>query len=317
MGGRGLLGDLSRGTTAPVSRARLPPPPALVARAPAKLNLGLWILRRRRDGFHDLVTLLVAIDLHDRLIVQPRSRGFRLTTDTPGVPTGESNLVIRAARALARETGVTRGAAFELQKRIPFGAGLGGGSSDAAAALVLLNRMWGTGLSERQLARLGGTIGSDVPFFFRGGLQLGRGRGTRLQSLVARETLEFVVVHGRQPIDTGWAYSRYERELTGSRPPPNILALAEVGSVTGADLAHLDNNLEAGLVPDVPDILERKRLLTSFGARTALLTGSGASVFGIFATRELARRAHTRAIRRGWNADLCRSVSSGVAVEGG
>ncbi|MDZ4803894.1 MAG: 4-(cytidine 5'-diphospho)-2-C-methyl-D-erythritol kinase [Candidatus Eisenbacteria bacterium] len=300
-----------------MSRARLPAQGALVARAPAKLNLGLWITRRRRDGYHDLVTLFQAIDLYDRLMVRPRKHGLRLTADARELATDQTNLIIRAALALAAETGVTAGAEFELQKRIPWGAGLGGGSSDAAAALVLLDRLWGTGLSHRQLARIGAGIGSDVPFFLQGGLQLGRGRGTRLRPLITRTRFEFVVVHGRQRIDTGWAYSRYERELTGSKPPPNILALAEGGSLSRTDLAHLENNLEAGLVPDVPDITERKRLLTSLGARVALLTGSGASVFGIFATREMARRARNRVIRRGWSADLCRSVSSGVVVEGG
>jgi len=300
-----------------VSRTAVPAPGGLLAIAPAKLNLGLWITRRRPDGYHDLVTLFQAIDLHDRLRVRPRHRGFRLTTDVAGLPTGDSNLIIRAAHALAADTGIPAGAEFELEKRIPWGAGLGGGSSDAAAALVLLNRLWGAGLSPGRLARIAGGIGSDVPFFLSGGLQLGRGRGTRLTPLVAHDRLEFVLVHGRRPIDTGWAYSRYEKELTRSSPPPSILALAEGGSLSRTVLEHLDNDLEAGLLPDVPDISERKDLLTSLGASVSLLTGSGASVFGIFANRGLARRAHHRVTRRGWSADLCRSVSSGVVVEGG
>lgn len=298
-------------------RLPAPIPGWLSALAPAKLNLGLWIRRRRPDGFHDLLTLFQAVDLHDRLSVRPRRAGFRLTTDAAGLPTDDTNLVLQAARALAVDTGITAGAEFELEKRIPWGAGLGGGSSDAAAALILLDRMWGTDLKRPQLARIGAAIGSDVPFFLSGGLQLGRGRGTRLTPLRTHERFEFVLVHGRRPIDTGWAYSRYEKELTRSWPPPSILALAEGGSLSRTVLAHLDNNLEAGLLPDVPDISERKLLLTSLGATVALLTGSGASVFGIFATRELARRAHQRVIRLGWSADLCRSVSSGVVVEGG
>jgi 4-diphosphocytidyl-2-C-methyl-D-erythritol kinase len=293
------------------------PGEGLVARAPAKLNLGLWIVRKRPDGYHDLVTIFVAVDLYDRLAVRPRPSGFTLVADDRRLPTDGRNLVIRAARALASATGVTRGAAFRLEKRIPAGAGMGGGSSDAAAALVLLDRLWGTRLSRARLARIAATVGSDVPFFLQGGLQLGRGRGTRLTPLTPQEPLEFVVIHGREPIDTGWAYSRYERELTASTPPPSILALAGDARLPRSALTHLDNHLEAGLVTDVPDIAERKSLLASLGARVALLTGSGSSVYGLFATRELARRARLRVVRAGWQADLCRSVSSGVVVEGG
>jgi 4-diphosphocytidyl-2-C-methyl-D-erythritol kinase len=289
----------------------------LVARAPAKLNLGLWIVRKRRDGFHDLVTLFCAIDLYDRLAVRLAPARVTLSTNDRRLPTDERNLVVKAARALAEAADVGLGAEFRLEKRIPAGAGLGGGSSDAAAALVLLDRLWDTRLSPARLARIAAGIGSDVPFFLAGGLQLGRGRGTQLTPLKPRKVLEFVVVHGRRPLDTGWAYSRYEKQLTASVPPPSILALAEGGTMPQSVLTHLDNHLEAGLVPDVPDIAERKRLLTSLGARVALLTGSGASVFGLFANREQARRARLRVIRQGWAADLCRSVSCGVVVEGG
>jgi len=294
-----------------------PPGEVLVARAPAKLNLGLWIVRKRADGYHDLVTLFTAVDLYDRLHVRLKPSRITLTTNERRLPTDERNLVVKAARALAEAADVSLGAEFRLEKRIPTGAGMGGGSSDAAAALLLLDRLWDTRLSRARLLRLAADLGSDVPFFLKGGLQLGRGRGTRLTPLKPQAGLEFVVVHGREPIDTGWAYSRYERELTASTPPPSILALAGGGRLSRTALMHLDNHLEAGLVPDVPDIAERKRLLTSLGARVALLTGSGASVYGLFATRELAHRAHLRVARAGWTADLCRSVSSGVVVEGG
>lgn len=291
-------------------------PRSLTAMAPAKLNLGLWILRRRSDGYHDLLTILQAIDLYDRLTVEPRPSGLSLACNWSRIPTDDSNLVLRAARLLRQDTGVRRGAAFRLRKRIPEGAGLGGGSSDAAAALLLLDRLWGTGLSRRRLAGLAGRIGSDVPFFLEGGTALARGRGTRLSPLQLRGTLHFVLVHGRRPISTKWAYSRYERELTGSAPPPSITALARGDLLTGASLRHLDNHLEAGLRLDHPDIGERTAALRSVGARVALLTGSGATVFGLFTDRARARRALGLLGARGWSVESCRSVSDGVVVVG-
>jgi 4-diphosphocytidyl-2-C-methyl-D-erythritol kinase len=291
-------------------------PTRLTALAPAKLNLGLWILRRRPDGFHDVLTVLQAIDLYDRLTVEPRPSGLTLRCDGRRIPTGGTNLVLRAARALQREAGVRRGAAFHLRKRIPVGAGLGGGSSDAAAALVLLDRLWNLGFSPRKLAAIGAEIGSDVPFFLAGGTQVARGRGTRLTPVRLRDTLQFLLVHGRRPIATKWAYSRYQRELTASTPPPSIIALARGDLLSGASLRHLDNHLEAGLRLDRPDIEERRKLLRSLGAGVALLTGSGATVFGIFDDRERARRAPAVLTARGWAVDSCRSVSDGVVVVG-
>jgi 4-diphosphocytidyl-2-C-methyl-D-erythritol kinase len=287
------------------------------ALAPAKLNLGLWIVRRRPDGFHDLVTLFQAIDLYDELAVRPRPRGFRLACDRPGIPTGGENLVIRAARALARAAGVGRGAEFRLTKRIPDGAGLGGGSSDAAAALILLDDLWQLRFGPRRLERVGATVGSDVPFFIRGGLQLGTGRGTRLRPLQGQFDGWFVVVHGPEKIPTKWAYSRFKKELTPLGPPPRIRSLAKGGCWTRAAVKQLDNHLEAGLLLDHPDIGARKRALLAAGAERALLTGSGSSVFGLFATREGARSAWTRLNRAGCAADLCRSVRSGVVMTGG
>jgi 4-diphosphocytidyl-2-C-methyl-D-erythritol kinase len=291
-------------------------PARLTALAPAKLNLGLWIVRRRPDGYHDLVTLLQAIDLYDRLTVEARPSGLSLRCNWTRIPTDDANLVLRAARLLRRATGVRKGAAFRLTKRIPEGAGLGGGSSDAAAALVLLDRLWGTDLPAGHLARLAAEIGSDVPFFLKGGTQLARGRGTRLTPLELRETLHFVLVHGQRPIATNWAYSLYQKQLTASGPPPSIAALARGDLLTGASLRHLDNHLEAGLRLVRPDIEERRERLRSLGARPARLTGSGATVFGMFESRARARRALAALQARGWSVDSCRSVSDGVVVVG-
>lgn len=289
----------------------------LTARAPAKLNLGLWIVRRRADGYHDLFTVFQAIDLYDELAVRPRRRGFRLACDRAGIPTGQTNLVVRAAAALAREAGVDRGAEFLLTKRIPDGAGLGGGSSDAAAALLLLNRLWELRFSSGRIESIGATVGSDVPFFIQGATQLGTGRGTRLKPILNRMCGHFVLLHSPRRISAKWAYSRYKKELTPLGPPPRIRTLAEGGCLTRAAIKHLDNHLEAGLQPDHPDIDARKAALLAAGAEKALLTGSGSTIFGLFGSAGQARSAWGRLQRAGHAADLCQSIRSGVVMTGG
>jgi 4-diphosphocytidyl-2-C-methyl-D-erythritol kinase len=261
------------------------------------------------------VTLFQAIDLEDRLLVTPGGRGFRLTANDPTLPTGDDNLVIRAARLLARESGRRGGAEFRLTKRIPDGAGLGGGSSDAAAALVALDRLWGLGYSRSRLARLGLEIGSDVPFFFLGGAAVGRGRGNRLTPLKGDRVSHFVLLHSPSKISTKWAYSQFKNGLTRFEPPPRIAALEPGDSLSKVPINNLYNMLEPGLMIRHPDIATRKTRLQELGAEVALLTGSGSTVYGVFLRREQASRVARRLSREGFRVDLCRSVSHGVVID--
>lgn len=152
--------------------------PTLVLASPAKLNLFLEVVGKRPDGYHDLESVFLEIDLADTLAARSVEDGhITLACSNAGVPHGDGNLVVRAATLLRRECGIRDGIHFELDKRIPMGGGLGGGSSNAAAALRLANRLWKTGLSDRELAAIGLQVGSDVPFFLQGGVCLCRGRG--------------------------------------------------------------------------------------------------------------------------------------------
>ena len=297
----------------------------LIAQAPAKLNLGLWIRRRRPDGYHDLLTVFQAIDLCDTLEVIPKRRGITLRTDDPRLPTGPKNLVIKAARLLrqdARSPGRRRsvsgplGADFFLRKRIPEGAGLGGGSSDAAAALLSLNRLWGLHLPLSRLGRLALQVGSDVPFFLIGGAAVGRGRGDRLTPLRMGRTLHFVLVHSSRKISTKWAYSQFKKGLTGLRPPPKIAALSSGNTTSGVPIKDLYNALEGGLTTRYPDIVARKQRLLALGARAAHLTGSGSTVYGIFRRRADAGEAARRLKHEGYDVNLCQSVGHGVILRG-
>ncbi len=157
---------------------------SLTIRAPAKINLFLKILGKRRDGYHELLSLFLMVGLYDEIAFEPDPRDLRLFVSDPALTTGDENLVIRAARLLAQRTGLEPKARIRLQKNIPMGAGLGGGSSDAAAALVGLNRLWRTGLSRSDLSHLGLQLGSDVPFFLKGPSALVGGRGERILPVV-------------------------------------------------------------------------------------------------------------------------------------
>ncbi len=190
--------------------------------APAKVNLFLEILRRRSDGYHDLVSLFQTISLCDTLSVHS-GEGLSLSCDSPGIPLDESNLVLRAARRLQQEAGVSSGAAFHLIKRIPDGGGLGGGSSDAAAALMLCNRLWRLGMTRGELARLGAQIGSDVPFFLHGGVCLCEGRGEIITPRPDLLPLPVAVAAPDWKISTIEAYRNLLPEEFQQRSPRELL----------------------------------------------------------------------------------------------
>lgn len=290
------------------------PPARLVALAPAKLNFGLRIVRRRADGYHDILTRFQAVDLFDRLTVEPRARGWRLSCSDPTLTTGPDNLVLRAARALAAETGVGSGAAFHLEKHIPHGAGLGGGSSDAAAALLLLCRLWKVRPPRARLARLARSIGSDVPYFLVGGGAIGRGRGDRLTPLPSGPCRHVVIVHSRHRIAAKWAYLQYRRELTGPRTLHRMSQKMAHGRRSGNILNSLTNDLEPVVVAHYPDLRRNLDQLRVLGAVASAMTGSGSSVYGLFPDRSTAAAAARRLGREGGAITLCRTIPQGVII---
>jgi 4-diphosphocytidyl-2-C-methyl-D-erythritol kinase len=272
--------------------------PTKTVLAPAKTNLFLRVLGRREDGYHDLESLVVPISLADRLDIHAasdphefRTLSFSLEVSgapdiVRGVPVDESNLVLRAAKALADRAGVRGFADINLEKRIPTAAGLGGGSSDAAATLRALNDLWGTGLGEEELLSLAAEIGSDVPAMLRGDPVLVRGRGERVAHQPAPR-LAGVVATFDFGVSTREAYHWWDSDggSTGSSVKPLL------DSLTGPveDLALLlFNDLEDPVIRRHPQIGRVKELLLEGGAAGAVMTGSGPTVFGLFAAgREL------------------------------
>jgi len=258
---------------------------------PAKINLHLRVLGQRRDGFHELSTLFQSIDLFDHLTAVHAPPGtLCLEVDPVGaVGTNDDNLVLRAARALADVSGSEVGASLKLQKKIPVGGGLGGGSADAAAALVLLDRLWGCGLDGSSLHKLAADLGSDVPFFLHGGLVHGGGRGDEVFELDDLEQLAVVVTVPNVRISTAEVFGLMDARLTSNRQEGTVYAFA-ADLRRRLDWQEMTNELEDVVVSCWPKVGEGLRILRSSGPLHASLSGSGAAIFAVFGSAEAARR---------------------------
>ncbi|MBI3321440.1 MAG: 4-(cytidine 5'-diphospho)-2-C-methyl-D-erythritol kinase [Candidatus Omnitrophica bacterium] len=255
-------------------------------RAPAKLNLYLRVLGRRPDGYHEIETLFERIDLADELTFEAHPGEIILTCTDPSLACGEDNLVIQAARALQRLCGTTRGARIHLTKRIPIAAGLGGGSSDAAATLVGLNVLWGLHLERSPLGALAASLGSDVPFFLaEAPFAVGRGRGERCEPVAEAPRLAHVLVVPEERLSTRDVYAGARFDLTAPKPPLTMVLHALRNGSLGELAKGLWNDLEPEAIRRCPVsgiIQSHMRDLGCLGVR---VSGSGASVFGLCADR--------------------------------
>jgi 4-diphosphocytidyl-2-C-methyl-D-erythritol kinase len=258
-------------------------------RAPAKLNLGLEVLRRRPDGYHEIETCFVPLRLFDRLTLDRGTAGggIRLEIEGGDLPTDRTNLVVRAAERACEALGLAPDLALRLEKRIPIAAGLGGGSSDAAATLLGLEALARRPLPSEVRAKLALELGADVPFFLEPRPALGRGVGEQLTALDGVPEMHWVLVAFPFPVSTAWAYSEAARELTLPRDPSSIAALLRPLGL----LSSPRNDLEAVSAKRHPEIREARRALESVGALATGMSGSGPTVFGRFEDERAARRA--------------------------
>ncbi|MBN1503668.1 MAG: 4-(cytidine 5'-diphospho)-2-C-methyl-D-erythritol kinase [Candidatus Eisenbacteria bacterium] len=262
----------------------------------AKLNLYLEVLRRREDGYHDIRSLMLSVDLADTVGICDAPSGISVEADAPGVPSGSENLCWKAADALRRYAGVRRGAEVRLVKRIPAAAGLGGGSSDAASTLVGLNKLWGLGLTEAQLAAVAAGVGSDVPFFLRGGLQLAEARGNRLTPLEGTPAARFVVAVPDLEVSAAWAYGALKMGLTSATRVTRMRLLRTSLDADGVtEILH--NDLERGVEESHPVVRRLKDDLRARGALGCLMSGSGPAVFGVVRD-EVSATSIASAVRR-------------------
>jgi 4-diphosphocytidyl-2-C-methyl-D-erythritol kinase len=260
----------------------------ITLRAPAKINLGLRVLRRRSDGFHDVDTLYVAINWCDRLTFRS-TRGLQMSCDDDNLPTDGRNLCLAAAMALRQHCKVEAGVHIHLEKRIPYGAGLGGGSSDAAATLMGLCKLWGVDPGESVLLSLASELGSDIPFFLGSGPAFGSGRGCDLEIWRGRPAFPFYVsvLAPRLHVSTSDAY----RTVTPAGE--NVTTIREVVSSFNPEkwVQELLNDFETPVFQSYPELERLKRGMYDNGALYALMSGSGAAVFGLFDDESAATRA--------------------------
>lgn len=269
-----------------------------VEKAYAKINLTLAVGEKRPDGYHEVVSVMQRVSLCDTLTAERTDGGISLVCSDPSLPAGEENLAHRAAALFFRETGIVGGAALTLEKRIPSQAGLGGGSSDAASVLLALRKLYAPALSDTELETMAAALGSDVPFFIRGGTQLATGRGEVLSPLPSLTDGWFVIVKPAESFSTPAMYRRLDEPgsvlVRNSRYMQDAVAANNVHAVA----AELHNSFER-VVPKDSSLRTIKDALRAQGALASLLSGSGSAVFGLFDT-ETAARAAVEALRPAW-----------------
>lgn len=285
----------------------------------AKINLSLRVLgRRASDGYHELRTVFQTISLHDELTFAPRADGrVELLCDAPQVPADETNLVCRAAAALRERFDIKRGARVELRKRIPAGGGLGGGSSNAAVALVGLAHLWGVDADARLLEETGARLGADVPFFFTGGTALGTGLGTEIHPLPDAPVAPLLVVNPGTHVSTAEAYKLLSAPaLTKEGGTAKLLISRGEAEIPDSLCGGLANDFERVILGRHPEIARARAALLKAGASCALLCGSGASVFGLFDNAEERDRAGAAlGGNAGWQVFACDTLARRRYVE--
>ncbi len=246
-------------------------------KSPAKVNLRLEILRKREDGYHEIRTVFQKISLYDTICLSLKEEpGIGVSSDDPRLPLGRRNLVYRAAQFVLSRSGYRGGISIHLEKRIPLGAGLGGGSSNAAITLIGLNAILGTKLSKEEMMAMGAQIGADVPFFFMEKGAIAEGIGEKLIEVVL-PALWYVLIYPNFEVSTAWAYQN--SRLT---KPKFRIKIHKFLTTPEKICKILMNDLERVIVDAFPEINLMKQMLSSAGALGTLMTGSGPTVFGVF-----------------------------------
>ena len=282
--------------------------------APAKINLGLAVLGRRADGFHELATVFVKISLADRItLAEASAPGITVKCDDPAVPGDSRNLAYRAAACLQTAPPM-RGARICLRKSIPAAAGLGGGSSDAAATLSGLNTLWNLQMGPAELARRAAAIGADVPFFLLpDAAALAHGRGDELEPVACPAALPLVLVKPALSISTAWAYRQLGAALTDNARATTILARhLEARDVEGLGEACF-NDFEPVMLARFPVLRSIKSALNQPGVCGVSMAGSGPTMYAICRSCEVAQEVANRVRDRGWQVWVCQTWRSGGA----
>lgn len=272
----------------------------ITLKALAKINLGLDVVRRREDGYHEVRMIMQTIHLFDKLDIRKTTdAGISITSNLSYVPTNENNLVYKAGKLLMDEFDIKEGVSVHLQKRIPVAAGMAGGSSDAAAMLYGMNQIFDLGLSRRELMERGVKIGADVPYCLMRGTALAEGIGEKLTSLPPMVKCPVLIAKPAISVSTKFVYENLR--LNEEMVHPDIDQLVE--DIKNKDLqaiaGHMGNVLETVTIPEYPIIAQIKEQMMKSGAVNAMMSGSGPTVFGLFADDETARKAYDDMVKSG------------------
>jgi len=258
-------------------------------KAYAKINLFLDIIERRTDGYHEIKTVFQTVSLADELHFKESFSEISLSCNCKDLPCNESNLIYKAIELVKQEYSINKGIEVYLSKNIPLFAGLGGGSSNAATTIKSLNKLWKLNMSQEDMLEIAKRIGSDVPFFIRGGTVLAEGRGEKLVSLLPTPDLWVIILKPDVSISTAMAYSQWKRDFCQKKPDfHDFLKNLKKGDLLNKGLLY--NSFEYILEDKYPVIKEIKKILEREGIKDSLLSGSGSSVFGLTKSRDLAEK---------------------------
>ena len=258
----------------------------------SKVNIGLKILRRRDDGYHNIYTLFQKLDFGDELLLEKTKNDCLITSNVDWVPTDKSNICYKVYNALKNIYPDLGGVGIQIEKKIPIGSGLGGGSANGAAVLKGLNNLYDLGLSILELENIGASVGADVSFFIRGGTQLGEGIGNILTPLPNVISGIYLLVIPNIIINTSWAYTELGKKLKFDTRVPNFRGFFN-GDNSSFKFEIFENDFERIVIPAYPEIGAIKQKLLELGARFASLSGSGSTVFGIFDEDTLVKKAES------------------------
>lgn len=262
-------------------------------KALAKINLGLDVVRRREDGYHEVRMIMQTIQLYDRLdIKRTQEPGIQIQTNLSFLPVNENNLIYKAAKLLMDEFSITDGVSVKLDKRIPVAAGMAGGSTDAAAMLIGVNRLFSLGLTKKQLMERGVQIGADVPYCIMRGTALAEGIGEALSPLPPMIKCPVLIAKPSISVSTKFVYQNLKLDDTTIHPDIDRL-IDDIKAKSLHDIAaHMGNVLETVTIPNYPVIDEIKKHMLSNGAVGAMMSGSGPTVFGLFDDEDTAKKAY-------------------------
>lgn len=263
-------------------------------KAHAKINLGLDVVRRLPNGYHQVKMVMQSLQLHDELTLQKAERGIVITTDTELLPTDKSNLIYKAAQLMFDKYGISSGIRIHLRKNIPIAAGMAGGSTDAAATMRGINHLYQLGLSRTQLMEDGVAIGADVPYCILGGTALAEGIGEKLTSLPPLPPCYILIAKPDISVSTKYVYEHLDLQGVGRHPDIDGMVQAIQSQNLQGILDRMENVLETVTIPAHPVIAELKRKLLESGAANSLMSGSGPTVFGIFTDESTAQAAYTQ-----------------------